>query len=123
MAGLPQPRRGEIWEVTFPGDPPRYPARPVLIVSSDKRNEHQRAATVLAVPFSTTLTAYPTHIRLSPGETGLAETSELQPEQVSAVRKENLRARPGTRTQSEAVIKLVARNIVFALGIQPKDIQ
>jgi mRNA-degrading endonuclease toxin of MazEF toxin-antitoxin module len=123
MAELPQPLRGEIWDVDFPSDPPGKGPRPVLIVSPNGRNKHPKATTVLVVPFSMTLSEYPTHIRLAAGQTGLPETSELQPEQITAVRKEYLKARPGTRTQAESLIINVARNVTLALGIQPKDIQ
>lgn len=123
MAELPQPLRGEIWDVDFPSDPPGKGPRPVLIVSPNGRNKHPKATTVLVVPFSMTLSEYPTHIRLAAGQTGLPETSELQPEQITAVRKEYLKARPGTRTQAESLIVNVARNVTLALGIQPKDIQ
>src|SRR2546430_10928917 len=75
---LPQPKRGEIWFVKFPSDPPEKNPRPVVIVSMDARNQHPRAETVLAVPLSTTLRESPTHIRLQPGETGLAEACDLQ---------------------------------------------
>jgi mRNA-degrading endonuclease toxin of MazEF toxin-antitoxin module len=123
MSELPKPTRGEIWNVNFPSDPPGKPPRPVLIVSTDNRNKHPRASTVLVVPLSTTLTDYSTHIRLAPGETGLSEISELQPEQITSVRKESLKARPGTRIQGDAVIKKIAKFVVFALGVLPKDIQ
>jgi mRNA-degrading endonuclease toxin of MazEF toxin-antitoxin module len=123
MAELPQPLRGEIWDVNFPSDPPGKGPRPVLIVSTNIRNRHPKALTVLVVPFSTTITTYPNHVRLSPGQTGLPAASEIQPEQITAVRKEYLRPRKGTRTQAESVIQEIARAVVFALGIQPKDIQ
>lgn len=56
-------------------------------------------------------------------QTGLPETSELQPEQITAVRKEYLRRRPGTRAQLESTIRSIAKNVVFSLGVQPKDIR
>jgi mRNA-degrading endonuclease toxin of MazEF toxin-antitoxin module len=123
MLGLPQPLRGEIWDVDFPSDPPGKGPRPVLVVSPNGRNRHPKAMTVLVVPFSMTMSEYATHIRLTSGQTGLPETSELQPEQITAVRKEDLKPRPGTRTQAESIITNVARNVVFSLGVQPKDIQ
>jgi mRNA interferase MazF len=123
MPDLPQPLRGEIWDVAFPSDPPGKGPRPVLIVSTNARNKHPRANTVLVVPFTTTLSGHPTHIPLAPGQTGLPATSELQPELISAVRKEILKRRPGSRTQPESIIRRVARNVVFSLGVQPKDIQ
>jgi mRNA-degrading endonuclease toxin of MazEF toxin-antitoxin module len=119
---LPQPRRGQIWFVSFPSDPPGERARPVLIVSSDGRNIHPRASTVLAVPFSTTLTGIPAHIQLAPGETGLPEICELQPENVTTVRKESLQPAPGTRVLAERILRVVARNVVFAMGLQPKEL-
>lgn len=123
MAELPQPLRGEIWDVDFPSDPPGKGPRPVLIVSPNVRNKHPKATTVLVVPLSMTLSEYPTHIRLAAGQTGLPETSELQPEQITAVRKDYMKARPGTRTQAESLIINIARNVTLVLGIQPKDIQ
>lgn len=120
---LPQPGRGQIWSVVLPTDPPGKLARPVLIVSTDKRNRHPQASTVLVVPFSTTLTEVPTHIRLQPGETGLTDISELRPEDISTIRKESLSPKPGTRTLNEHILRTVARNIVLSMGIQPKDIQ
>lgn len=119
---FPQPRRGQIWFVAFPSDPPGKSARPVLIVSTDARNAHPRAETVLAVPFSTTVTDFPIHVRLKPGETGLPETSELQPENISVVRKQSLRPAPNSRTLGEAILRRVARSVVLCMGIQPKDI-
>jgi mRNA-degrading endonuclease toxin of MazEF toxin-antitoxin module len=121
-AALPQPQRGQIWSVVFPSDPPGKGRRPVLIVSIDGRNMHPHALTVLVVPFSTTLTEIPTHIQLGPGETGLAHKSELQPENVTTVRKEMLQQAPGTRMLAEHVLRAVARNIVFAIGFQPREI-
>ena len=122
MPELPQPSCGEIWDVDFPSDPPGKGPRPVLIVSTDVRNKHPKASTVLVVPFSTTLSNLPIHIRLSAGQTGLPEVSELQPENISAVRKEYLRVRGGTRPQSKGVILTIAKNLVCSLGLQPKGL-
>lgn len=94
----------------------------MLIVSMDGRNAHPRAETVLAVPFSTTLTDLPIHVRLNPGETGLPETSELQPENISVIRKQSLRPAPDSRTLGERILRRVARGVVLCMGIQPKDI-
>jgi mRNA-degrading endonuclease toxin of MazEF toxin-antitoxin module len=123
MADLPKPQRGEIWDVDFPSDPPGKGPRPVLIVSANARNIHPRASTVLVVPFTTTLSGRPIHIELAAGQTGLPEASEICPEEITSVRKEYLRSRPGTRTQAENIIRRVAKNVVFALGVQPKDVQ
>lgn len=88
---------------------------------TERTKQASKSHDVLVVAFSTTISEYPIHIRLTSGQTGLPETSELQPEQIAAVRKEYLRPRPGTRMQTETVIRTVAKNLVFSLGIQPKD--
>jgi len=69
--------RGEIWFVQLPTDPREKGRRPVLVVSSEARNRHERADTVLVVPLSTSVhkAGSPTHLRLLAGETGLAEDS------------------------------------------------
>jgi mRNA-degrading endonuclease toxin of MazEF toxin-antitoxin module len=123
MADLPKPLRGEIWDVDFPSDPPGKGPRPVLIVSINSRNTHPKATSVLVVPFTMTLSESPLNPRFTPGQTGLPETSELRPSEISAVRKEYLKRRDGARTQAEGVIKDVARSVVLALGVQPKDVQ
>lgn len=120
----PTPRRGEIWFVRYPGDPPDEAPRPVVIVSIDARNSHPRATTVLAVPFSTTLTDMPTHVRLQPGQTGLSEIGELQAENISTIRKDALQApRTPLRTLSDSIIRSLARSVVLAMGVQPKNVE
>jgi mRNA interferase MazF len=120
---LPAPRRGEIWFVKAPGDAPDKLPRPAVIVSADSRNVHPRAHTVLAIPFSTTLTDMPTHIRLQPGQTGLNEAGELQAENITTVRKDALQPpRTPLRVLSDGTIRSLARAVVLAMGVQPKDI-
>lgn len=118
------PRRGEIWFVKPPTDPPDKGPRPIIIVSIEARNQHHRANTVLAVPLSTTRSESPTHVRFSPGETGLAEESEAQAENIFTVRKESLRP-PHTplRRLSESALRGIVRCVVLALGFRPEDIR
>jgi mRNA-degrading endonuclease toxin of MazEF toxin-antitoxin module len=60
------PRRGEIWLVKLHVGPPDKGLRPVLIVSVDVRNQHERADTVLAIPLTTSIhKGVPTHILLT----------------------------------------------------------
>ncbi len=62
-----------------------------MIVSTDDRNLHPRAETVLVVPFTTSITKnVPTHVYLSPGETGL-EQSSLKAEDITVLPKSWLR--------------------------------
>jgi mRNA-degrading endonuclease toxin of MazEF toxin-antitoxin module len=119
---LPQPRRGQVWFVVLPSDPPGKNRRPVVIVSSDARNTHPRATTVLVIPFSTTPASLPTHVSLQPGQTGLRETSTLQPENIQTVRKEQLVPAPGTKTVGESIIRRLARGVVLSMGVQPAEI-
>ncbi|MGH9626597.1 MAG: type II toxin-antitoxin system PemK/MazF family toxin, partial [Bryobacteraceae bacterium] len=49
------PRRGEIWWTNFHTDPPEKGRRPVIVVSPDARNWHERATAVLVVPLSTSI--------------------------------------------------------------------
>jgi mRNA-degrading endonuclease toxin of MazEF toxin-antitoxin module len=118
-----QPQRGQIWYARFPGDPAGKNPRPALIVSLDSRNTHPRANTVLAVPLSTTLTDSTLHIRLQPGETGLPEIRELQPENISVITKDSLAPTPHTRMLGHRILRMVAANVVRSMGIQPRDLQ
>ncbi len=110
------PQRGEIWFVKVPTDPPEKNERPVVVVSIDARNAHERANTVLVVPLSTTPARLPTHISLAPGETGLSEPSTVQAENITVVRKTSLRE-PTRRLRrlSETLIEKIARGVVTAM--------
>lgn len=111
------PQRGEIWYVKVPSDPPDKDPRPVVVVSIEARNVHDRASTVLVVPLSTTPAKMASHISLSPGETGLSEPSTLQCESITTVRKESLREpREKLRRLPEGVIGKVAKGVLIALG-------
>ena len=114
---LPSPTRGEIWFVKLPTDPPEKNERPVVIVSIEARNAHPRATTVLAVPLSTTPARLPTHIAVAPGETGLAEASTIQAENITTVRKSSLRE-PSQRLRrlSESMIERIAKGVQIAMG-------
>ena len=117
MSPARQPRRGEIWFVKLPTDSPDKGQRPVVIVSTDARNLHQRANTVLVVPLSTTPARAPTHIELSPGETGLASVSTIRAEDISVIRKSSLaEPRHGLRMLSEGTLRRIARGVVAAMG-------
>lgn len=111
------PRRGEIWFVPLPTDPPGKNLRPVVIVSLDDRNTHPKASTVLVVPFSTsTLKDVPTHVYLSPGETGL-DMSVLKAEDVTVVRKDSLKE-PHTRLRNVSNSRIcdLAEKVKIAMG-------
>ena len=59
-----------------------------------------------------------THVRLEPDETGLAEASEAQAENISTVRKESLApSRSRLRVVSATRLGQIARCVVLAMGI------
>jgi len=111
------PLRGEIWFVKLPVDPADKGLRPVLIVSTNERNRHPRANTVLVAPLSTSIHKQaPTHVLLTPGETGLNEASVVKAEDLTTVRKESLqRPRARLRQLSHARICEVARKVMIAM--------
>ncbi len=64
--------RGEIWWTNFHTDPPDKGRRPVVVVSPDARNRHERATTLLVIPLSASVHKLgPAHLLLQAGETGL----------------------------------------------------
>ena len=115
------PRRGEIWWTHFPADPPDKGRRPVIVVSPDGRNQHERATSVLVVPLSTSITRLgPAHLLLRMGETGLPADSAAQADSISAVRRDMLQEpRPGQRTLSHTKVCQLATLVRTAMGCLP----
>lgn len=117
--GARPPVRGEIWFVQLPTDPPEKGRRPVLIVSHEARNRHERADTVLVIPLSTSIhkSDHPTHLFLPAGETGLSEDSIARAEDITVVRKVNLLApRSGLHTASHRRICELSEMVKVAMG-------
>lgn len=114
--------RGEIWWVQLPVDPPEKGRRPVVVVSSDARNRHERATTVLVVPLSTGIHRdSPTHTLLQPEETGLLEQCVAQSENVTVIRKETLLARrERLRQLTHTKICEIADKVKIAMGCLPR---
>lgn len=113
------PSRGEIWFVQLPADPAEKGRRPVVIVSLEARNRHERADTVLVIPLSTSIHRmdHPTHLLLAAGETGLAEDSIARAEDITVVRKAQLmEARSGLRKVSHSRICELAAMVKVAMG-------
>jgi mRNA-degrading endonuclease toxin of MazEF toxin-antitoxin module len=122
---LPKPLQGEIWFIKYASDPPEYDGRPVVVVSLDGRNTNDRAESVLVMSLSTTLKdpLIPSNLRLSPGETGLQELSELQASSITTVRKSKLRPpRSQLRRLSRGTIKRLVPLVGLAMGILPEEL-
>lgn len=119
MAALQHtPLRGEIWFVQLHLDPPEKGRRPVVVVSIDARNRHERADTVLVVPLTTSIHKdAPTHTLLPAGETGLQADSAAKAEDITVVRKQSLiEPRSRLRRLSDKRICELASKVGFAMG-------
>jgi mRNA-degrading endonuclease toxin of MazEF toxin-antitoxin module len=115
------PQRGEIWWTNFPTDPPDKGRRPVIIVSPDARNRHERATTVLVIPLSTSIHKLgPAHMLLRAGETGLRMDCAAQADNIALVIRANLREpEPGQRALSHTKICNLASLVRTAMGCTP----
>src|SRR5579863_10512232 len=105
----------------MPADPPEKGRQPVVIVSLDARNRHERAATVLVVPLTTSIhKEAPTHVYLSSGETGLQSDSAARAEDITVVRKLDLvESRSRLRRLSNNRICELASKVLIATGCAP----
>ena len=112
------PLRGEIWFVQMHVDPPDKGRRPVVVVSLDARNRHERADTVLVVPLTTSIHKdFPTHVFLPAGETGLQADSAARAEDITVVRKQSLvMPRARLRQLSDRRICELAEKVALAMG-------
>jgi mRNA-degrading endonuclease toxin of MazEF toxin-antitoxin module len=112
------PSRGEIWYVKLQTDPADKAPRPVIVVSDDSRNHHPKADTILVVPLTTTIhKEVPTHLYLSPGETGLQEQSSARAEDITVVRKQSLEEpRARLRRLSNSRVCELADKAKIAMG-------
>lgn len=112
------PLRGEIWWTRFPTDPPDKGRRPVIVVSTDGRNCHPRANTVLVIPLSTSIhKPGPAHLPLKAGETGLREDSVALAESICTVKRVELDAPvQGCRALSNHQICRLAGLVRLAMG-------
>ena len=99
-------------------DPPGKGRRPVVIVSLDARNRHERADTVLVIPLTTSVHKdVPTHVVLLAGETGLQSDSAARAEDITVVRKQSLiEPRGRLRTLSDRRICELAGKVSIAMG-------
>ena len=112
------PHRGEIWWTNFHTDPPEKGRRPVIVVSPDARNRHERATTVLVIPLSTSIHKLgPAHLLLPAGETGLRMDCSAQADNITVVVRANLREpEPGQRALSHTRICKLAALVRVAMG-------
>lgn len=83
----------------------------------NERNLNDRAETILAVPLTTTIRESAFRIAISPGETGLRETSMLIADGITVLRKQDLLPpRTPLRQLSEHRIRECAVGVVRGMG-------
>jgi mRNA-degrading endonuclease toxin of MazEF toxin-antitoxin module len=111
------PLLGEIWWAHFPTDEPGK-NRLAVIVSTNARNSHPRAETILAIPLSTSIQKLgPWHLVLRSGETGLREDSVAWAENIGVVAKNQLIERiQGHRPVTHTQICRLAGLVRLAMG-------
>jgi mRNA interferase MazF len=107
------PRRAYLYWARLPHDKKRR--RPVLVVSSDKRNE--LASNVIVIPASTVRRLGPWHVPLRRGEGGVSEPSVLKCEEISTLPKEALESKPLGGPLSVARLREVARCLLYAIDL------
>ena len=118
------PLRGEVWWTNFHTDPPEKGRRPVIIVSPNARNQHERAPAVLVVPLSTSIHKLsPAHLLLRAGETGLHMDCAAQADNIAVVLRAGLlEPEPGQRPLSNTKICRLASLVKLAMGCpEPTD--
>ena len=101
--------------------PPGKGRRPVVVVSLDARNRHERADTVLVVPLTTSVHKdVPTHVYLPAAETGLPADSAARSEDITVVRKQSLIEPQGRLRQlSDRRVCELANKVRAAMGCSP----
>ena len=111
------PLRGEIWWTNFHADS-QEKGRPVIVVSPNARNQHERATSVLVIPLSTSVHKLgPAHMLLSAGETGLRMDCAAQADNIAVVVRSNLREpEPGQRQLPHTKICMLASLVRTAMG-------
>ena len=88
-------RKGEIWLVNFnPGRGSEQKGiRPALIIQNDIGNQY--ASTTIIAAITTTIKKYPVTVLISPGESGLKESSMVNLAQILTIDKSRLIKRLG----------------------------
>jgi mRNA-degrading endonuclease toxin of MazEF toxin-antitoxin module len=89
--------------------------RPVLVISTDARNE--RANDVVVIPCSTTMKPAPTHVVIARGEGGLGQSSVLKCEQITTLPKDDVDPTPMGPALRPGRIAAVERGVLRAIGI------
>jgi len=101
---VPNPLRGEIWQVNWSPSRGLEQAgrRPSLVVQSDIPNGHISYANTIVVAISSPGRTIPSHVLLSPSEaSGLDHESYAKCEQILTIAKDRLERRIGRVSAAE----------------------
>ncbi len=101
---LPNPRRGEIWDVNWsPGRGAEQKGiRPALIIQNDRGNASPTYPLTIVASMTRTERELPLHVRIAPSEeNGLTDFTDVKCEQVMTIEKSRLIRRRGSITSEE----------------------
>ncbi len=101
---LPNPRRGEIWDVNWsPGRGAEQKGiRPALIIQNDRGNASPTYPLTIVASMTRTERELPLHVRIAPSEeNGLTDFTNVKCEQVMTIEKSRLIRRRGSITSEE----------------------
>jgi mRNA interferase MazF len=103
-AGVPNPRRGEIWDVNWsPGrGAEQQGTRPALVIQNDRGNTSSSYPLTIVAAMSRTERELPLHIRITPNaQNGLTDFTDVKSEQIMTIEKSRLIKRRGNISADE----------------------
>jgi len=101
---LPNPRRGEIWDVNWsPGrGAEQQGMRPALIIQNDRGNASPSYPLTIVASMSRTERELPLHVRIAPNdENGLSDDTDVKCEQIMTIEKSRLLRKRGSISTEE----------------------
>jgi len=113
---VPEPRRGEIWQVDLGRTRSHEQAgtRPGLVLSVDSFNAGP-AGLVVVLPLTTRVKGIPFHVELAPPEGGLSERSFIKCEDIRSISMDRLVSPLGAVTR--ATLARVEERVRILLGM------
>lgn len=110
-------KRGEIYWVDWsPGrGSEQIGTRPALIVQNNIGNQYSTTTVVAAISTEVPEKAYPFHVRIAPGHSGLTQDSVIKCEQIMTIDRTRLKTRAGQL--NEDLMKQVDIALHRSLGL------
>ena len=91
--------------------------RPVLIIQNDVGNKHSPTVIAAAITSQTTKNKLPTHIEISPEESGVKADSIVLPEQIRTIDKSRLKEKIG-HINDERIINELNSALGVSFGLE-----